>query len=127
MTTIDRPSRALNWAVEMFGPVATDPSERAMRFLEEAVELAHALDISFVTLTAIARRVYDRPHGEVPREIGQAQMTLEALAKALQIDADHEATKEFYRIQAVPKAEWQRRHAAKQAIGIACQTPQESE
>jgi hypothetical protein len=119
MTTIDRPNRALNWAVEMFGEVARDPHERAMRFLEEAIELAHAMDVSYVTLTAISRRVYDKPQGEVSREVGQAQMTLEVLAKAIQVDADEEATKEFYRIQAVPKSEWLRRHAAKQAIGIA--------
>jgi hypothetical protein len=119
MTTFDRPSRALMWAVDMFGPVALDPDERAMRFLEEAIELAHALGLSHVTIQAIVKRVYDRPPGDVPREFGQTQMTFECLAKALKIDADDEATQEFYRIQSIPKAEWERRHAAKQAIGMA--------
>jgi hypothetical protein len=38
---IDRPSRFLMWAHETFGNVALDPRERALRFTEEAVELAH--------------------------------------------------------------------------------------
>lgn len=118
-TSFDRPSRALQWAIDTFGPVASDPQERALRFLEEAIELAHSLDVSYVALTAISRRVYDKPQGETPREVGQAQMTLETLARAIQVDADAEATKEFYRIQAIPKAEWERRHEAKRAIGIA--------
>jgi NTP pyrophosphatase (non-canonical NTP hydrolase) len=119
MTTIDRPSRALMWAEEMFGPVALQPRERAMRFLEEAQELAHALGLDEVTAAAIAERVYGRPAGAVAREVGQAVMTLELLAKAIGIDAEHEATKEFQRVQSVPKEEWQRRHSAKQKIGIA--------
>lgn len=119
MTTIDRPSRALQWAVDMFGPIALDAEERAMRFLEEAIELGHSLGISHVTTQAIVRRVYDRDKGDVCREIGQAHITLEVLARAINVDADAEATKEFQRVQTIPKAEWERRHAAKRAIGIA--------
>lgn len=119
MTTIDRPSRALHWAVEMFGPVALDPEERAMRFLEEAIELAHSIGVLHVTTQALVQRVYSRDKGDVRREVGQAQMTLETLAKAIGVDADAEAMGEFYRIQSIPKEEWERRHAAKQKIGVA--------
>lgn len=119
MTTFDRPSRALQWAVDMFGRIALDAKERALRFLEEGIELGHALFIPQETVEAIIKRVYGRERGDVRREIGQALMTLECLAKAIKVDADDEATKEFYRIQAIPKAEWERRHAAKKAIGIA--------
>lgn len=114
----ERPTLALKWAVEMFGNVALDPRERTMRFLEEAVELAHALDIDHVTLQAIVKRVWARDKGYIPREIGQAQMTLEALAEAIGHCAEREAAQEFARVQAIPKAEWQQRHAAKMAIGI---------
>lgn len=119
MTTFDRPGRAFIWAKEMFGEVATDPRERAMRFLEEAVEVSHSLGLDVDTTLAIVDRVYDRDQGVISRELGQAQITLEVLAKALEVDIEEEANKEFYRIQAVPKAEWERRHAAKQALGIA--------
>jgi uncharacterized protein with PIN domain len=118
-TSFDRPSRALQWAVDTFGRIALDAQERAMRFLEEAVELGHSLGVSHVTVQAIVHRVYGRERGDVNREVGQAQMTLECLAKAINVDADNEATKEFHRIQAIPKSEWERRHAAKKAIDIA--------
>jgi NTP pyrophosphatase (non-canonical NTP hydrolase) len=119
MTTFDRPSGALDWAVKMFGPVALDAKERAMRFVEEATELAHALHIPRATVEALVERVYGRERGDVAREVGQSQMTLELLAKAINIDLDAEADKEFFRIQSIPKEEWTRRHQAKVALGIA--------
>lgn len=118
-TSIDRPTRALIWAVEMFGDIAMDRHERTLRFAEEAIELANAMGLTVHELQAITARVYGRPPGDIPRELGQCQMTLEVLAKALAIDLDQEATKEFYRVRSVPKDEWGRRHAAKVAIGIA--------
>lgn len=121
MTTIDRPFRALKWAEEMFGLIALDPRERTMRFLEEAIELAHASGLEVSMVEAITGRVYGSPQGLLTREIGQSLMTLEILAKNLGIDADHEASEEFQRVQRIPKKEWQRRHAAKVAIGIATQ------
>lgn len=117
--SIDRPSRFLMWARETFGDVALDPRERTMRFVEEALELAHASDVDHVTLQAIIKRVWARPAGDVPKEMGQALATLELLAKATGIDADAEATKEFYRVQSIPKEEWAKRHGAKVALGIA--------
>lgn len=119
MTTFDRPSRALDWAVKMFGQVALDAKERAMRFTEEAIELAHSLSVPRETVLALVDRVYSRPRGDVRQEVGQATMTLEVLAKAICINADDEADKEFFRIQKIPQEVWQQRHAAKQAIGVA--------
>lgn len=116
---IDRPSRALMWAVETFGDVALDRHERALRFVEESIELAEAMCLTSSELQAIIVRVYNRPSGNVPRELGQCQMTLEVLAKSIGVDLDQEATKEFQRVQDIPKDEWSRRHAAKVAIGIA--------
>lgn len=119
-TQTDRPSRALQWAVDMFGPdVAMNPHERALRFFEEAAEVAHTMGAPAKTLQAVIGRVFSREAGTIPRELGQAQMTLEVLAKALGVDLDGEAAKEFQRVQSIPKVEWDRRHAAKVAIGIA--------
>lgn len=116
---IDRPSRFLLWAQETFGDIALDPRERVLRFLEEAVELAQAMHVSMDTTDAVVARVYRREPGEPPKEIGQALATLELLAKAMKVDADAEATKEFIRVQSIPKEEWARRHGAKVALGIA--------
>lgn len=115
----ERPERALKWAVDMFGPIAMDQRERTMRFLEEAIELAHALKLDRNTVQAIVARVYGRSPGYIPREIGQSLMTLEVLAQALGHDAEREAESEFDRVQTIPKQEWERRHSAKQALGIA--------
>lgn len=118
-TQIDRPTHFLNWAHQTFGDIALDPRERVLRFLEEAVELAQSLHVSMDTTDALVARVYRREPGDPVREMGQALATLELLAKAANIDADAEATKEFYRVQSIPKEEWERRHSAKVALGIA--------
>lgn len=120
---IERPAAALKWAAEMFGEIALEPRERAMRFVEEAVELVHAMGLDATTLQNISTRVYGRNHGYIPREIGQAQMTLEALAEAIGQNAQREAADEFKRVQAIPKSEWSRRHLAKVDIGIATLPP----
>lgn len=118
-TQIDRPSRFLDWAHKTFGDVALDPQERAMRFLEEAIEVAHTAGIGAETMQAIVERVVARPYGNIGREIGQALCTLELFAKVAGVDAEREAAAEFVRVQNIPQSEWDRRHAAKVKIGIA--------
>lgn len=109
----------LAWAVEMFGPIAMDRQERVARFVEEAIELAHAEAMPLDKLRRIMQRVYSRPKGDTAREIGQAQVTLECLAESIQISADDQANLEWERVQSIPPDEWGRRHAAKVEIGIA--------
>lgn len=114
-----RPRNFLAWAVGMFGPVAKLRSERLMRFVEEAIELAHADGMERVTLDAIASRVYGRERGEIRKEIGQAQACLETYAENIGESASSLAEIEWQRVQRIPSEEWQRRHKAKQDIGIA--------
>lgn len=118
-TQIDRPARFLAWAHDTFGNVALDPRERTLRFVEEAIELAHAMGVDIGTLDAIGDRVYRRPAGDPLKEMGQSLATLELLGEAMAIDIDAEATKEFHRVQSIPKEEWAKRHGAKVALGIA--------
>lgn len=118
-----RPAAFLAWAVEMFGPVAKLRSERLMRFIKEAIELAHADNMELETLHAIIRRVYSRPHGIVEKEIGQAQACLETYAEIFGVSSEAMAEAEWQRVQKIPRDEWQRRHAAKQKIGIALADP----
>lgn len=118
-TQIDRPSRFLAWAQETFGGVAINPAERTMRFVEEAIELAMACDMPRETVEAITARVYAKGPGNITLEAAQCQVTLEMFAKVLRIDLDAAATEEFYRVQSIPKEEWERRHSAKVEIGIA--------
>lgn len=94
-----------------------------MRFLEEAIELAHALGVKPTVASGLVERVYSRDQGDVVKEMGQAQLTLDLLSKAILVDADGAADQEFFRIQRIPREEWQRRHAAKQAKGLALSRP----
>jgi len=116
---IDRPSRFLDWAHDTFGEIALNPAERTMRFVEEAVELALACNMPRETLDRITARVYGRAQGNIEQEVAQCQVTLELLAKVLRVDLDAVATAEFQRVQSIPKEEWERRHGAKVALGIA--------
>ena len=110
---------ALRWAVSTFGEVAEDKEERAMRCLEEAIEVANAVGLPPETLQMIGARGYSRQKGDRSREIGQAMLTLELLADVLTIDPQRAAADEFSRIQSIPKEEWERRHQAKVDMGIA--------
>jgi hypothetical protein len=114
-----RPKAFLTWAIKTFGPVAGHRDERAARFIEEALELAHAEGLDYLTINRIAARVYSRQRGYTAREIGQAQATLECLAENIGLSADTEAQLEFIRVQGIPKEEWTRRHEAKVALNIA--------
>lgn len=114
-----RPKEFLEWAIEMFGPVAKVRGERLLRFIEEAIELAHADGMERETLDAIAGRVYSREPGDINKEIGQAQACLETYAENIGESSDHLAQVEWERVQKIPREEWSRRHAAKVAIGIA--------
>lgn len=115
----ERPLQFLQWAHETFGDIALAPDERALRFIEEAVEVASTMNIDAATLHAIVDRVAARPNGAIRRELGQCLATLEMLALVVAIDADQEATAELDRVKAIPKEEWARRHGAKVALGIA--------
>lgn len=114
-----RPKAFLDWAVKMFGSVALDRDERLDRFLEEAIELAHAEEVGRAHLDRIIERVYRRPAGQTQKEIGQAQACLETFAESIGLSSDAEAAWEFERVKTIPREEWQKRHAAKIAVGIA--------
>jgi hypothetical protein len=118
-----RPTEFLAWARETFGSIALARGERLMRFAEEAIELAHAGGMERSTLDAITDRVYSREPGTIKKEIGQAQACLEMYAENVGESADALAEIEWQRVQSIPQEEWDRRHAAKQALGIALTRP----
>lgn len=122
-TTNPRQRQVLVWAIATFGPVAADRRERAMRFVEEAIELAQSCGLDRRTIDAIAERAYSRRAGTLDRELAQAGMTLEALAENIGFDLSRLIGDEFNRVREVPKEEWARRHAAKTAIGITADAP----
>jgi NTP pyrophosphatase (non-canonical NTP hydrolase) len=115
----DRHIQMLGWAVITFGSIAAEPHERALRFVEEAIELAHAAGLSGAEMTAIIGRVWARPPGDIEKEMAQAAMTLGIMSATAGINLRAVENAEFDRVQTIPKEEWQRRHAAKVDLGIA--------
>jgi hypothetical protein len=77
-------SRALHWAQFAFGrDNLKSKRRRAFRFLEEAIELAQACDLSRVEVKTIADYVYGRPTGSIGDEIGGTMLTLHILAASV--------------------------------------------
>lgn len=115
---MSRPKQVYKWAIGTFGIIATFQDERASRFLEEALELAQAQGLSEAIAEIILSRVYNRPPGNISKEIGQAQLTLECLAESRGLCADKLAQQEFDRVRALPKNYFVRRQNAKAKLGI---------
>lgn len=107
------------WSQNTFGETAALPDERALRFIEEALELAQACGLNHKEVMKVAARVYSRERGNKFREFGQAGLTLEALAECHRVDLNDAANHEFKRILKIPQEEFAQRHAAKVADGIA--------
>jgi hypothetical protein len=116
---MSRPKEFLAWARATFGPVALLRSERLLRFVEEAIELAHAEGMERDVFNRIADRVYSRPPGNVGKEIGQTQACLETFAENIGLSSEAEAEREWVRVREIPQEVWTRRHQAKVAVGIA--------
>jgi hypothetical protein len=117
--TSARPRAFLAWAIATFGSIAKLRSERLNRFVEEAIELAHADGMERSTLDVLANRVFSRPAGDIRKEIGQAQACLEMYAENLDLSSAAMAEIEWKRVRRIPVDEWHRRHGEKAAIGIA--------
>lgn len=109
----------LEWAANTFGSLALDTRERSLRFIEEAIELAQACQITPEEIQSTVTRVYSRERGDPHKETGQAYMTLAALAEWLRIDLNDALLREWRRVQGVPLEEWVKRHNAKVELGIA--------
>jgi NTP pyrophosphatase (non-canonical NTP hydrolase) len=107
-----------NYAIEVFGEVATDPRERVLRFIEEAIELAQAAGIDQPKMDAMLARVYGRPHGNIAQEFGQCMVTLEIAALRLSVDLEKEADAQLVRFKSIPAEHWRKRQDQKKQLGL---------
>jgi NTP pyrophosphatase (non-canonical NTP hydrolase) len=86
------------WILECFGErFARSTEERALRFLEEALELAQAAGIDRDHALTVVSYVYDRAVGETRQEVGGTMVCLAALCSQLGIDLDEAAWRELAR------------------------------
>lgn len=114
-------SRVWRWVVSTFGePTAADVSERAMRFTEEALELAQSVGMSDATALRLVDYVWSRPAGEPSQEVGGTMVTLLTLAEQHGLDVLASALTEIARIE-TPEviAKCQRHQAEKESQGMA--------
>lgn len=112
--------RISRWVMRRFGrKCLLDPKERAVRLLEEALELAQAEDIGLETVSATALYVYGRPKGERSQEAAGVAVCLLAYCRARHLSFLRIADKEVTRIEHVAPHISQAKHAAKAHAGIA--------
>jgi len=92
--------RVAAWVLEVLGPESlSNPKERALRFVEEAIELAQACSLDAETLHKLVDYVMQRPVGDPEKEIGGCFITLYAVAEAIDADADAAFTRELKRVR----------------------------
>lgn len=92
--------RAIDWVRRALGEaILVSKRERAMRFAEEATELAQACGLTQADMHAVAARVFGRPSGTVAQESAGSYFTLLVLAHVHDISLDWELMKEFRRVE----------------------------
>ena len=92
----------LHWMHETFKdePQAIyDVRERALRFIEEAIELCQALGITQDELSRLQTYVYARPPGDAAQETSGVLITFLALCTAAEIDPTIAYFQEMLRIK----------------------------
>lgn len=104
---------------ERFGPDhANSVPQRALRFIEEAIEACQAAGVDRDQLLKLVGFVYDRPVGELNKEIGAAGLTLLGLAAAAGLSADDEEDREVNRVLAMDPKEHAARNRFKNEAGF---------
>jgi hypothetical protein len=112
--------RIAEWVRSRFGErCLMDRRERAMRVVEEAIELGQAEGVTQADVVRIAVRVYSRPVGEAGQEAAGVQVCLLAWAIAADANLDVLTRHEVERIERVPAEVSRAKHNAKAAAGTA--------
>lgn len=106
-----------SWIKETLGEdAASNGQERVLRLVEEAIELAQALDINVETLIRLILYVYAREPGKPAQEIAGCMVTLYGAASALSVDAHEVFAAELQRIHTPEVMERVRRRQAEKRI-----------
>jgi len=119
MTLESLQGKIFSWCRYTFGDkIALDTKIRALRVLEEAIELAQAEGVDEATAQAWVKHVYSRPVGEVYQEAGGLAICFLAWAGSRNVELSYLADIELRRIdnpQAIEKI--RAKQAEKNAVG----------
>lgn len=115
----DRQEIVGRWCREAFGEDhATNVEQRAVRLLEEAIELYQAAGGSRSMAHALVNYIFDREPGKVAQEVGGVSVTLLAFCEAAMLSADGEERREIDRVLSKPPEHWRKRNDIKDAAGF---------
>jgi NTP pyrophosphatase (non-canonical NTP hydrolase) len=93
-------AQVVQWVEEAFGErVLNNRMERVARFLEEALELVQACDMSKSFALKLLNYTWDRDKHEISREVGGVMVTLAALCHAFKRNLPTDAWDELRRCQ----------------------------
>jgi PAS domain-containing protein len=118
MAADDRQQFIYDFAVRVWGAQAGSQRERALRMVEEALELGQAAGVTWDDVARLAARVYGRPAGEAWQEVGGVIVCVRALCQAMGLSAEYCEVREIERVTSMPLEELQRRHRLKLAAGL---------
>ena len=119
-----RQRAVFKWVRETFGEEAATPRERALRLLEEVVELVQAEGLPPNLVQTVVNHVYSKATGKPEQEVGGVGVTLLAYCESRGISASIEERREFSRVLSIDKSHFRARHNVKAAAGIAAPAPE---
>lgn len=110
---------SVEWGVRCFGTQHVfNRKIRALRFLEEAIELAQACDIPKRKVAKLVKAVYARDVGNARQEVGGCMVTLAVFANAAHLDLEEEFDREVRRVLAKDPKYFAKRNKQKIALGL---------
>lgn len=108
------------WGQRAFGPTHMhDRRIRALRLLEEAVELAQACEVPQQKVDDLVFVVYSRPPGGVRQEVGGVLVTIHAFCAGQGINLDQAMEDEVCRVLAKSPEHFAKRNQEKIDLGLA--------
>ena len=113
-----RQARAAEWVKTRLGERALLPRERALRVLEEAIELSQTEGLGFADMVRLVAYVLKRPVGDPFKELGGLRFTILAYAEVRGYSALAAESTELDRVFAEDPDTFRRRNAEKAAAGV---------
>lgn len=118
MPVADRQAAVMDWVRRCFGDAFATPAERAMRIVEETLELAQVEGLDPARLHFLVDYVFSRPVGEAFQEVGGIRITVLSYAAAKGLSAEDAEVRELERILARDPELFRKRNQEKVAAGV---------
>lgn len=115
----ERQTRAYVWAVETYGEdLVRGTRYQALRFLEEAMELAQTQGLTLEDFITCAKYVSGRKVGDTREELGDVQVCLDIMAENLGLDLDNCHATALLHVQSLDPVKCRAKDAEKIAYGL---------